>query len=158
MATLVVVRHAKSDWDVPADDRHRPLAARGRRQAPATGRWLAEQEYAVQLAVVSPARRARQTWELVSAELSGEVRTLVEEAAYTFDGEDLFDLVRTLPAELGCVALVGHNPAVEELVERLTGRAVPLPTSAVAVIELESWSGRSGRLVTAGRPADGPLD
>ena len=38
--TLVVIRHAKSDWDVDAPDKERPLAKRGRRQAPAAGRWL----------------------------------------------------------------------------------------------------------------------
>ena len=68
--TLVVIRHAKSDWDVDAADRDRPLAKRGRRQAPPTGRWLAAQDLALDLAVVSPAARARQTWELVAAQLA----------------------------------------------------------------------------------------
>ena len=36
---LILLRHAKSDWpDVP--DRDRPLAKRGRRDAPKIGRWL----------------------------------------------------------------------------------------------------------------------
>ena len=57
--TLVVIRHAKSDWDVDAADRDRPLAKRGRRQAPYAGRWIAEQGIVLDLAVVSPAARAR---------------------------------------------------------------------------------------------------
>jgi len=81
-------------------------------------------------------------------------------AAYTFDGDALVDLVCALPESAGTVALVGHNPAVEELVESLTGVSAAMPTAAVAVIDLEQWSragdGR-GVLRAAGRPADGPL-
>lgn len=160
--TLVVIRHAKSDWDVPITDRNRPLAKRGRKQAPATGRCLSEHVGSIDLAVVSMAARTRQTWERVSAELAGAdmdsaVETRFAEEAYTFDGRDLVGIVRDLPGSVTTVALVGHNPAVEELVEDLTGEWVPMPTSALAVIELADWesAGRQpGRLAAAGRPAD----
>lgn len=160
--TLVIVRHAKSDWAVPAADHDRPLAKRGRRQAPETGRWLAAHGIHLDRAVVSTARRARQTWELVAAELGDAAPPVrVSEAAYTFDGEELLGVVRKLPELLTHVALVGHNPAIEELVELLTGRWVAMPTSALAIIELDDWATAdrgSGRLVKAGRPADGHLD
>ncbi len=151
MPTLVVIRHAKSDWDVPVGDRSRPVAARGRRQAPATGRWMAANLEPIELAVVSVAQRARQTWELVSAELPDEVEVRHEEDAYTFDGDDLLALVRALPDSVGVVALVSHNPAVEELVRSLTGRWVAMPTSAVAVIDCPAW-GQDGTVRYAGRP------
>ena len=155
--TLVVIRHAKSDWAVDVDDRRRPLAKRGCRQAPATGRWLGQQGFPLDLAVVSPAVRARQTWELVSAQLDGPPPTQVEEAAYTFDGEDLMEVLRGLPAQARGVVLVGHNPAVEELVETLTGEYAALPTSALAVLHVPEW-GTLGpgtcRLVANLRPAD----
>lgn len=154
---LVVIRHAKSDWDVDAADRDRPLAKRGRRQAPYAGRWIAEQGIDLDLAVVSPAARARQTWALVAAELPVPPPTQVVEAAYTFDGEDLFAVVGALPESARAVALVGHNPALEEFVETVTGRYAALPTSAIAVLEVPDWGSvgvRSGRLVANLRPAD----
>ncbi len=151
---LVVIRHAKSDWEVPVPDRERPLSARGRSQAPATGTWLAAHVPDIELALVSEATRTRQTWDLVRAELPGEPTTRIERAAYTFDGDELLDLVRRLPADVHTAAIVSHNPAVEELVGFLTGEWVPMPTSALAVIELPSWRVR-GSLVEAGRPADG---
>ena len=43
---LIVVRHAKSAWPVGVPDHERPLAPRGRRDAPAVGRALAEAELA----------------------------------------------------------------------------------------------------------------
>lgn len=157
--TLVLVRHAKSDWSEPVSDRDRPLAKRGRKQAPAAGRWLAEHDIALDLALVSPARRAQQTWALVAEEL-GDAAPRVEtvEDVYTFACEGLLDVIRALPEKVGGVAMVGHNPAMEEVVETLTGTWVAMPTAAIAVIELKSWKSagpHAGSLVTAGRPADG---
>ena len=157
MRTLIVVRHAKSDWSVPAGDTERPLAPRGRRQAPHVGRWIAAHLEPVDLAVVSPATRAGQTWELAAAELSTPPPVSVEADAYAFDGDDLLALVGRLPDEARTVALVGHNPAVEELVESLTGQWVRMPTAALAVVTLPTWTSETGRLMAAGRPADGPL-
>lgn len=155
--TLVVIRHAKSDWSVPAADRDRPLAGRGRKQAPATGRWIETNCPAIDLAVVSVAARTRQTWTLIAAELGDDVDVRESEDAYTFDGQDLVELIRHLPTSANAVALVSHNPAVEELVEALSEEWVPMPTSALAVLELDDWTSAgagSARLIAAGRPAD----
>lgn len=145
MTTLVVVRHAKSDWSGAHADRDRPLAPRGRRQAAEAGRWLAAHGPALELAVVSPAERARATWDLVSAELAAPPPVRVAEAAYSFDGGALRSLVAE--TEASAYALVSHNPAVEELVSLLTGEDVAMPTSCLAVIDLAA-----GRLLTHGRP------
>ncbi len=154
--TLTLVRHAKSDWTVDASDRDRPLSKRGRRQAPATGEWVEAHLPPVDLALVSTAERARATWELVGRVVEpGEVR--VDDAAYTFDGDDLIGLVRSIDDDAEHVLLVGHNPALESLVEMLTGRAVTLTTSALAVVRLPGrWSETGiakGSLEACGRPA-----
>jgi phosphohistidine phosphatase len=65
---------------------------------------------------------------------------------------ELLSVVRSLPASLNTVALVGHNPGVEAIVEALTGTYAPMPTSCVAVIELAAWDTASGRLLAHGRP------
>jgi phosphohistidine phosphatase len=153
--TLVLLRHAKSDWSTGEPDLHRPLAQRGRRQAPEAGRWLAANLDAIDLAVVSPATRARQTWELVAAELGTPPAVRVEERAYAADEEELLALVRGLDAELGVVALVSHNPGLEDLASLLAGEWVAMKTSALAVFTLgESWAdaGPGATLRASGRP------
>ena len=158
--TLILVRHAKSDWSAPVDDQHRPLARRGRRQAPATGRWLAQHLPAPDLVLVSVAVRAQQTWELLASELpelselprDAPVRS--EDAVYTFSGETLSRVVADLPTHLDSVLLVGHNPALEDLLEHLTARRLRLPTSALAVVDLSEWHAQTGKLRAFGRPAD----
>lgn len=165
---LVLIRHAKSDWSEPVSDRERPVSSRGRRQAPAIGTWLRAQDMVPELALVSPARRASETWDLVASGIGDAVSRdgappVVQRAveAYTFDGDDLMRLIHTVPIEREIVALVGHNPAIEELLEMLTGADQPMPTSSLAVIDPGTipWSELTAgaRLVTAGRPSDGPL-
>lgn len=152
--TLVVLRHAKSDWSGDEADLERPLAPRGRRQAPEAGAWLAAHHPAIDLAVVSPAARARTTWELASAELADPPPVRIEEAVYAAWGHELRAVVAGLPAEGSTVVLVGHNPGVEDLVEALTGDSVTMPTSAIAVLTWDgAWSDAdSARLVASGRP------
>jgi phosphohistidine phosphatase len=152
--TLVVLRHAKSDWSTGRPDRERPLAPRGRRQAPAAGAWLAANLGPPGLAVVSPAERTRATWALVSAELPKDVPVRVEERLYGASGSELSELVASLPPEIESVVLVGHNPGVEDLVQGITGEWVPMKTSAIAVLTWEgAWTDAgSARLVASGRP------
>ena len=80
--TLILLRHAKSDWSGDEPDDHRPLAKRGLRQAPEAGQWLAGNIDRIDLAVTSPAVRARTTWELASAELGSSPETVVDDRVY----------------------------------------------------------------------------
>ncbi|MEI2820256.1 MAG: histidine phosphatase family protein [Marmoricola sp.] len=153
MKRLVVLRHAKSDWTQPVSDRQRPITSRGARQASEAGEWLAAQPWQIDLALVSPAVRASSAWDLAAAHLDAVPTQRVEDA-YTFDGDALLALVRRQPADLTTIVVVSHNPAVEELVEALTGRWVLMKTSSLAVVELDSWQSRSGELVAWGRPPE----
>jgi phosphohistidine phosphatase len=157
--TLILLRHSKSDWSGDQADLDRPLAERGRRQAPQAGRWLADHVDRIDLAVVSPAARARATWELASAELRDRPGTRHDEEAYAASAGELLDLVGRLDEDLDTVVLVGHNPGLEGLAEILVGDPVALPTSAIAVIELDGpWQDAdraTGVLRAAGRPPGG---
>ncbi len=160
---LMLLRHAKSDWpDVP--DRDRPLAKRGRRDAPVIGRWLREGGYLPDVVVCSVARRTRQTWDLVARELGGSPSVTFEPRAYAASALTLLYLVQELPDAYRAALLIGHNPAIAELATSLAGSAdadaAPLrfPTAAVAVFEFSGdWPalapGRA-RLLDYTTPAD----
>jgi phosphohistidine phosphatase len=154
--TLIVVRHAKSDWSGGEPDDQRPLAKRGRKQAPEAGAWIAANHPQIDLAVVSPASRARQTWELVAKELGEVPPVRIDDRVYGGYGSALRTVVTELPDDVRTAVLVGHNPGVEDLVEELTQVWVALPTSAIAVVEVVgSWADAktgSARIVTTGRP------
>ena len=160
--TLVLLRHAKSDWDGEEADIDRPLARRGRREAPEAGRWINHNLPTLDLAVVSPALRARETWDLVAAELGSAPAVIVADRVYAASVDDLLAVVRGLPTEVATVLLVGHNPGLEELAHVLTGGLVPMPTSAIAVLDSGGdWLTLSEAVLRAsGRPpaTAGPID
>ena len=156
MGTLIVLRHGKSDWSGGEPDHLRPLARRGRRQVPEAGRWLADNVGAIDLAVVSPAERTRETWRLAAAELAVPPPVREDDRVYAGSASSLLGVLRELPDDVGTVVLVGHNPGVEDLVASLTGRDVSMPTSALAVIDLPGpWStagSTAAELRAQGRP------
>ncbi len=79
----------------------------------------------------------------------------MDDRAYTFDARGLISIIHDLADDFGTVALVGHNPAMEELVGHLTGGWVAMPTSSLAVIGLAGpWSaaGPGATLLAHGRP------
>ena len=110
-----MLRHAKADWpDVP--DELRPLAERGRADAVAAGRWLAEHGLVPDRVLCSTAVRTRQTWELAEPELGGAPELVLEPRAYRAGPDGLVELLRELPPVVRTVMLVGHRPEVQELV------------------------------------------
>src|SRR5947209_1995713 len=135
---LVLIRHAKAAQAAP--DFGRPLTGRGRRDAAAVGEWLVAHSRVPDLAVVSPAVRATQTWELAAAVTGREVPVVVEPRVYTNTLDDLIAVVGEQPEEAATLAVVGHNPSVHALALRLAGSARDLDdfaTATVAVIALD---------------------
>lgn len=157
--TLILLRHAKSDRSGDKDDIARPLAERGRRQAPEAGRWLRANIPGIDLAIVSPAVRARTTWDLVVAALDAPPPVRIDDRVYANSASDLLAVVRDAPEDADTVVLVGHNPGIEELVSRLTSERIEMATSSIAVIALPcTWAdagGGSEVLRSHGRPPIG---
>ena len=141
--TLILLRHAKSDW---SERRARPRATarrpRGRRQAPEAGRWLAAHVDRIDLAVVSTARAGTQ--HLVAR--LGRARRRAAGAARRA-GCTAPRAARSCascaswPEDLTTVVLVGHNPGLEDLASTLAGHWVSMPTSALAVLTVAgTWA------------------
>ena len=133
-----------------SSDKARTLAARGRRDAPTIGRWLAEQGIEPDLVVISPAKRTRQTWELALPETGGTPPSTIDARVYENSIEDLLAVIQEAGPDVTTLALVGHNPSMEELAVTLDdggGSASRdelrkgFPTSGVAVLAIPSdWA------------------
>ena len=125
---LLLLRHGKSDWETPCDDFHRPLKDRGKRDAQRIGAWLAQHELKPDYIISSPAERA-----LVSAQKCCKVMGLgvqliqPEPQVYAADTDALLAVLADCPEQAKRVMLVGHNPALEELLNWLSDEIIPLP-------------------------------
>jgi phosphohistidine phosphatase len=135
--TLLLLRHAKSSWDSSArSDFDRPLAPRGRHDAPRMGRLLAERGPLPEAVVSSPAARARETIELFLEGAAVDVVPRFDQTVYGASVGALLEVVRGLPEKGACALLVGHNPGFEELLAALTESGGSMPTAALACIDL----------------------
>ena len=147
---LLILRHAKSDWDTSApSDFDRPLAKRGKRDAPRVGEWLYREGLVPNHIISSPAERARQTAIKVCKGLDcNKNQILWEPDVYDADLDRLLGVLARCPAGSPTVLLVGHNPGLEALVDHLTGGDYGesedgklLPTAAIARLEMpDDWT------------------
>lgn len=160
MKTLFVLRHAKSSWQNPdSSDFDRELNEQGLRAAPAMGEAIYKNQFEPSMILSSPARRARQTAVLIkeTALLESEIR--YDERIYEASPLRLLQILSQQDAALDSIMIVGHNPGLEGLIKILTGELQPMPTAALAVIDLETnnWSeitAESGKLRIVIRPKD----
>lgn len=141
MKTLLLMRHAKSDWNAPFDaDHERPLNDRGIRSARLMGRVLTADEKSPDLVVTSTAVRARSTARLAS-EAGGWGCEIILDATLYGTGADTAVQVAASVADSEHLMLVGHQPTWSTVVSVLTGEGVDMETATVAEIgfDIQEW-------------------
>ena len=146
--TLVLVRHSKASHDAPTDI-ERPLTPKGREMADALARRLSGRLDAVDLLLVSPAARARQTADPMQRRLNpGEIR--IEPEIYHNGALRILRLLTGLPEAVATVVLVGHEPTIsimghvlhdadDDLASQVS---VGVPTATALVLDVPGpWNG-----------------
>jgi len=161
MRRLILLRHAKSDWDMPGKrDHDRALAARGREAAAKIGTYMSRHALRPDLVLCSTAMRTRQTWELISAEYADEIPVEYDDRLYEVDADTILDAVKRIAADIHVLMLIGHNPGIRDLaelsiasgdVEARQRLIEKFPTAGLAIIDfqVDNWRKlhtRSGRL------------
>lgn len=140
--TLILMRHAKSDWDNPLlSDHDRPLNPRGRRSASAMGDWLRDGGWLPDEVLCSTSERTRETLALLR--IKAPVRFLP--ALYHAEPHGMWDVLRSATGRL--VLMLGHNPGIAAFAAELVAappahdRFDDYPTCATLVAEFdaESW-------------------
>jgi phosphohistidine phosphatase len=151
MRRLMLLRHAKTERAEPGErDRDRKLTKRGRADAPLIGAYMAHHGLVPDLALVSPATRAEETWVLVAKTLPKAPRIVNEEGIYNAGRDKLMSIIRKA-RDAHVLLVVGHNPGLHELavsliasgdVEARERVSEKLPTSGLVVIDLpfDDWS------------------
>ena len=171
MKTLFLLRHAKSSWAGPElGDHDRPLNKRGLRAAPVMGvrlnSLLRERGHALDRVYCSSAKRARQTWALVSAELEGPVEEEILKELYLCGPEGVLRQIHRTDASVDSLLIVSHNPDLHILTTILPGHGAmdlrtestqhfPTGTLVGLTFDVDNWhnvSPRSGTLFEFSTP------
>lgn len=143
MKTLLLFRHGKSDWHHPDadDDPARPLSRRGERAADKVGRWVRDAGLLPDLVSTSPARRASDTVRRAARAGEWPCPIEVDPSLYLAGAAGLIRQAAACDQRVERLLLVGHEPDLSTVIERLTGARCRFPTAAFAVIALpiDQW-------------------
>lgn len=144
MKTLYIMRHAKSSWKDPGlADHQRPLNKRGKRDVQVMGGRLKARAMRPDLIVCSDARRALDT-AIPIAEMLGLDRSSIrrESDLYNASESRILKMVKGLDAGWPQVMIVGHNPGLNEFINRFLPSPIPhLPTAGIVALsfEIDAW-------------------
>lgn len=149
--TLILLRHAKSDYPPGVDDHGRPLAARGRREAGIAGRWLHAEFPVIDAVLCSTAVRTRQTLSRADLAVPAAAVRYVERLYGATPGAVIAE-INAVPETAATLVVIGHEPAISQVALGLADPATSdrdaadriatkFPTSGIAVLTVPCpWS------------------
>lgn len=154
MRRLILFRHSEAVHAPKDRDAERPLTETGRKDAGHAGARLAELNLPIDLVLVSPSQRTRETWEIAGRLIEGEPEVRLENKIYEADRRDLMNLARALPDSVNTLIFLGHNPSIADFAAHFMGGGERealkrigkgFPTSGVAIFEIEDAEWRKLR-------------
>lgn len=156
MKELLLLRHAKSSWELDVEDRNRPLTKKGIERIQAVSKVSAATFKNCDRIYSSPANRALHTTLILMHTLEIPFHKLiVTEHLYTFDAIAVTAFIRTLDNTLNRVIFVGHNPAFTSVANNLGNISCDnLPTAAWSLLRFnqEDWATIENGVTTYGFP------
>ncbi|MEX0863698.1 MAG: histidine phosphatase family protein [Acidimicrobiia bacterium] len=137
LKTLLVMRHAKSDWNAEFGvDHDRPLNRRGVASARQMGRLITELRLVPDLVISSTAVRARSTAQLAMKAGKWDSRLQLEPGFYGSGSTSVIMLAAALGGAADRMMIVGHQPTWGMVIHDLTGDSIEVKTATLVVIEL----------------------
>lgn len=145
MKQIILVRHAKSDWNSDAlSDFDRPLNERGKRDAPVMAHRLLDKKIKIDAFVASPARRAKKTASIFAQEYKVDKDKIIfKEELYAAPEETFYNVVTGMDDKFDTIAIFSHNPGITEFANELTDvRIDNIPTCGVFAVRIKTkrWS------------------
>lgn len=144
LKTLILVRHAKSDWGNPGlDDIERPLNERGKKDAPAMARRLLDKKVKIGLFVTSPAKRAARTAKTFAEEYGVKKKHLIFREELYLPAPDVFyEVLAGMDDDINDIAVFSHNNGITDFANQLTTTRIDnIPTCGVFAVkaDVDSW-------------------
>jgi phosphohistidine phosphatase len=159
MLRLILIRHAEAVTHAADGDLSRPLTARGVADAARIGAYCQTSVLVPELALASPARRARDTLEVMLREFPQKPACETEDLLYGADIDVLREILERISASVNTLLIVGHNPGVAEfagfLVDSHNKSEVPIRHFPAPCLALIKFSCRDWGEASAG---EGTLD
>lgn len=144
MKTLLLVRHAKSDWPEDTEDFDRPLAESGIRDAQRMAAHVHETGIKVDRLISSPALRALSTCKIFNQQFQTDMET--NRKLYNANEGNFLSVIYELADDTKSVAMFSHNNGISNFANTLCDTIFAFPTCGVAVwqIDCDAWADFEG--------------
>lgn len=143
MKNLILIRHAKSSWDIPTDDFNRELLSKGIINANKIANLSSEHINTKSCIWSSSAKRAFETAKIFVKNWKIDTKSIqLKDELYTFDYNDLENSVKSCPNDCNNLILFGHNSAITDFVNKFGDIFIEnVPTSGFVSInfEIDNW-------------------
>lgn len=144
MKSLLLIRHAKSDWaDLSLKDFDRPLNDRGKRDAPIMAHRLLDKKVKIDAFISSPAKRAKKTAELFASQYKANKKDIILfDKLYLADTEAFFDVISQTDDDYSTIAVFSHNEGITNFANQLSDvRVDDMPTCSIFAVKmkLKKW-------------------
>ncbi len=125
---LIILCHGKANVSSGKDDYYLPLKDRSKREAQLLGSWLQQQGLIPDYIISSPTKAAYDT-AVYACNVMGLNRSAIhtEKRIRRADKKALLISLAACPADAKRVLLVGHNPALEMLLQLLSDEKISSP-------------------------------
>lgn len=139
MKNLILIRHAKSSWEAPLEDKDRPLSQRGINDAHLVASEIEEHLPKSYIVWSSTAKRAKNTAYIFAENLSIPLDTIIfKDDLYTFDSKNLENVIKSCNNQFDNLILFGHNDAITNFVNTFGNLAVDnVPTSGFVSLSFQ---------------------
>jgi phosphohistidine phosphatase len=144
MKQVLLIRHAKSSWDDPAQkDIDRPLNDRGKKDAPEMAKRLLDKKVKIDVFMSSPAKRALVTCKYFIKAYDKKEKNIIEvQQLYEPQVENFYNVIREADNDYDTIAIFSHNPGITAFVNELTNVHVDdMPTCSIFAInvDIKKW-------------------
>ncbi len=150
MLRLALLRHSEAHPHAQGGDKERSLTKAGRKMAARMGKYCRDMALVPDLALVSPALRAKETYEIVADEIGRDLKVTFDPALYNATSTTIKMLIAQVTSDHKLILVTGHNPGIAESAIALSGQGDPgmlaemrahFPAPALAVIDfaIDTW-------------------
>jgi phosphohistidine phosphatase len=140
MKTLLLIRHAKSDWPENMKDFDRPLAEKGLIDAKKMSNYLFEENILIDQMITSPAYRAKTTCSIFAEKY--KMKFSEDAELYFAQNSEFINAISNADEKANSLAIFSHNDGISDFASSLCGDDLQFKTCAVAIFELksETWA------------------
>jgi phosphohistidine phosphatase len=138
--TLLLIRHAKSDWgDASLSDFDRPLNDRGKKDAPVMAHRLLSKNIFIDVFISSPANRARKTAGIFAKEYKRNKDEIIFiDELYGAPANVFYDVIETVNSPFSTIAFFSHNPGITDFANQLTSTRIDnIPTCGIFALKTD---------------------